>query len=150
MLNLIQLITDEGGTVILKGSLSDVFAKYDVVLEDGSLRDDSKLKYVMEANENGSNIEIIDFSDLLCRLSITEDELDNMPMPSFDFLFEEGAIVKDRKDLAVINRKKNPKKVEKVDRNGNKLVYSSRDSASPTLGDLFGEILSKFLEDEDK
>lgn len=150
MLNLIQLITDEGGTVILKGSLSDVFAKYDVVLEDGSLGGDSKLKYVMEANENGSNIEIIDFSDLLCRLSITEDELDNMPMPSFDFLFEEGAIVKDRKDLAVINRKKNPKKVEKVDRNGNKLVYSSRDSASPTLGDLFGEILSKFLEDEDK
>lgn len=86
MLNLIQLITDEGGTVILKGSLSDVFAKYDVVLEDGSLRDDSKLKYVMEANENGSNIEIIDFSDLLCRLSITEDELNNMSMPSFDFL----------------------------------------------------------------
>ena len=150
MLNLIQLITDEGGTVILKGSLSDVFAKYDVVLEDGSLRDDSKLKYVMEANENGSNIEIIDFSDLLCRLSITEDELDNMPMPSFDFLFEEGAIVKDRKDLAVINRKKNPKKVEKVDRNGNKLIYSSGDSASPTLGDLFGDIPSKFLEDEDK
>ena len=145
MLNLIQLITDEGGTVILKGSLSDVFAKYDVVLEDGSLRDDSKLKYVMEANENGSNIEIIDFSDLLCRLSITEDELDNMPMPSFDFLFEEGAIVKDRKDLAVINRKKNPKKVEKVDRNGNKLVYSSGDSASPTLGDLYSDISSKFL-----
>jgi hypothetical protein len=150
MLNLIQLITDEGGTVILKGSLSDVFAKYDVVLEDGSLRDDSKLKYVMEANENGSNIEIIDFSDLLCRLSITEDELNNMSMPSFDFLFEEGAIVKDRKDLAVINRKKNPKKVEKADRNGNKLIYSSGDSASPTLGDLFGDIPSKFLEDEDK
>ena len=150
MLNLIQLITDEGGTVILKGSLSDVFAKYDVVLEDGSLRDDSKLKYVMEANENGSNIEIIDFSDLLCRLSITEDELNNMSMPSFDFLFEEGAIVKDRKDLAVINRKKNPKKVEKADRNGNKLIYSSGDSASPTLVDLFGDIPSKFLEDEDK
>lgn len=150
MLNLIQLITDEGGTVILKGSLSDVFAKYDVVLEDGSLRDDSKLKYVMEANENGSNIEIIDFSDLLCRLSITEDELNNMSMPSFDFLFEEGAIVKDRKDLAVINRKKNPKKVEKADRNGNKLIYSSGDSASPTLGDLFGDFPSKFLEDEDK
>ena len=73
-----------------------------------------------------------------------------MPMPSFDFLFEEGAIVKDRKDLAVINRKKNHKKVEKVDRNGNKLVYSSGDSASPTLGNLFGDILSKFLEDEDK
>ena len=130
--------------------LSDVFAKYDVVLEDGSLRGDSKLKYVMEANENGSNIEIIDFSDLLCRLSITEDELDNMPMPSFDFLFEEGAIVKDRKDRAVIDRKKNPKKIEKIDRNGNKLVYSSNDSPSPTLGDLFGDILSKFLEEEDK
>ena len=150
MLNLVQLITNEGGTVILNEPLSDVFVKYDVVLEDGSLRDDSKLKHVMEANENGSNIEIIDFSDLLCRLSVTEDELDNMPMPSFDFLFEEGAIIKDRKDLAAINRMKNSKKVEKVDRNGNKIVYSSGNSASLTLGDLFGDIFSKFLEDEDK
>ena len=150
MLNLVQLITNEGGTVILNEPLSDVFVKYDVVLEDGSLRDDSKLKHVMEANENGSNIEIIDFSDLLCRLSVTEDELDNMPMPSFDFLFEEGAIIKDRKDLAAINRMKNSKKVEKVDRNGNKIVYSSENSASLTIGDLFGDIFSKFLEDEDK
>ena len=73
-----------------------------------------------------------------------------MPMPSFDFLFEEGAIIKDRKDLAAINRMKNSKKVEKVDRNGNKIVYSSGNSASLTLGDLFGDIFSKFLEDEDE
>lgn len=113
MLNLVQMIADEGGMLILKGSLSDVFVKYDVILEDGSLRNDSKLKYVLEANENGSNIEIIEFSELLNNLGITEQELDEMPTPSFDFLFQEGAIVKDRKDRAIINRKSKAQKVEK-------------------------------------
>lgn len=149
MLNLIQLITDEGGTVILKGSLSDVFVKYDVILEDGSIRKDSKLNYVIEANENGSSIEIIEFSELLHRLSITEENLDNLPMPSFDFLFEEGAIIKDRRDLAVVNRKKKTVPAEKIDKNGNKIIYSSNE-ASVTLGDLFGDILSKFIDNDDE
>jgi len=149
MLNLVQMIADEGGMLILKGSLSDVFVKYDVILEDGSLRNDSKLKYVLEANENGSNIEIIEFSELLNNLGITEQELDEMPTPSFDFLFQEGAIVKDRKDRAIINRKSKAQKVEKVDANGNRIVYGE-ESKGTTLGDLFGDIFAKLLDGEEE
>lgn len=149
MLNLVQMIADEGGMLILKGSLSDVFVKYDVILEDGSLRNDSKLKYVLEANENGSNIEIIEFSELLNKLGITEQELDEMPTPSFDFLFQEGAIVKDRKYRAIINRKSKAQKVEKVDANGNRIVYGE-ESKGTTLGDLFGDIFAKLLDGEEE
>lgn len=77
------MIVNEGGQVIiLKASLSDVFVKYDVFMENGNLRTDSKLNYVNDANNNGANIEIIDFDELLDRLGITEEELNAMPMIS--------------------------------------------------------------------
>ena len=141
MLNLIQLIVDEGGSVILKASLSDVFMQYEVHNEDGSLREDSKLKYVLEANQNGANIEIIDIKELLGRLGITEEELDEMPIVSFDFLFDEEAVIKDKRDRSIIERKKNSVKPKK--KGG--IVYSSGESKT-TIGDLFGDLLAK-LED---
>ena len=121
MLNLIQMIVDEGGTVILKASLSDIFMRYEVHNEDGSLREDSKLKYVLEANENGANIEIVDLDELLARLGITEKELDEMPMVSFEFLFDEDAVIKDKHDKAIIERQKNKGRAKK--KGG--VVYSS-------------------------
>ncbi|NMA59710.1 MAG: hypothetical protein GX959_03880 [Clostridiales bacterium] len=143
MLNLVQLIVNEGGQVILKASLSDIFVKYDVRMEDGSLRTDSKLNYVHEANDNGSNIEIIDFDELLERLNITENELDKMPLISFDFLFEDGAIIKDKRDKSYIEHKKKKERKDGV-------VYSDNSSGT-TLGDLFGDLFSKLLdESEDK
>ena len=131
MLNLIQLIVNEGGSVILKASLSDIFMQYEVHNEDGSLREDSKLKYVLEANRNGANIEIIDIKELLSRLDMTEEELDAMPMVSFDFLFSEDAIIKDRREKSIIERYKNKGKPKKA----TEKVYSSGESAT-TLGDL--------------
>lgn len=144
MLNLIQLIVDEGGTVILKASLSDIFMRYEVYNEDGSLREDSKLKYVLEANHNGANIEIIDLDGLLARLGITEKELDEMPMVSFDFLFDEDAVIKDKHDKAIIERQKNKGKAKK--KGG--MVYSSGESKT-TIGDLFGDLLAR-LEDTEQ
>ena len=145
MLNLIQLIVNEGGQIILKASLSDIFVKYDVRMEDGTLRTDSKLNYVNDANDNGANIEIIDFDELLDRLSITEEELDAMPMISFNFLFEEGAIIKNKKDKSFIERKKNKSRKDNI-------VYSDKASET-TLGDLFGNLfvkLSKELNEDEK
>ncbi len=92
MLNICQLIVNNGGTLILKGSLSDIFVKYDVILEDGKLRNDSKYNYVKEANDNGADIEIISFDEFLRRLNISEEELDEMPIPSFDYLLSGNAI----------------------------------------------------------
>lgn len=142
MLNLIQMITNEGGQVILKASLSDIFVKYDVYLEDGSLRTDSKLNYVNEANDNGANIEIIDFNELLDRLEITEEELDAMTLVSFDFLFEDDAIIKDKRDKAYIERKK---------KMNNSKDQSSK-SKGATLGEMFPDLFAKLkeeLEDND-
>ncbi len=145
VLNLIQMIVNEGGQVVLKASLSDIFVKYDVYMEDGTIRTDSRFNYVIEANNNGSNIEIIDFTELLNRLDISEEELDAMPMISFDFLFKDGAIIKDKKDKRLINHKKNENK-------NNYIVYSDDDSDF-SLGDMFNDVfnkISKELNDDSK
>ena len=112
--------------------------QYEVYNEDGSLREDSKLKYVLEANQNGANIEIIALDELLDRLGITEKELDEMPMVSFDFLFNEDAVIKDKHDKTIIERQKNKGKSKKKDG----VVYSSGESKT-TIGDLFGDLLSQ-------
>ncbi|MBQ8424669.1 MAG: hypothetical protein IJX17_01450 [Clostridia bacterium] len=63
-----------------------------------------------------------------------------MPLVSFDFLLEYGAIIKDKKDIEVIKNKNN--KNNKNIKNG--VVYSTKTSSSgSTLGDLLG---SAFLE----
>ena len=131
MLNLIQLIVNNGGTVILKATLSDIFVKYDIVQEDGTLRYDSKLKYVLEANDNGSNIEIIDFYELLNRLNITEKELDDMPMPSFDFLLNKDSIIKDPKD----------KKLK------DSIQINYNEESNCTLGKLFPDVFKNLLKE---
>lgn len=99
------------------------------------LREDSKLKYVLEANQNGANIEIIDIKELLYRLGITENELDEMPMVSFDFLFNEDAVIKDKHDKAIIERQKSRGKSNK--KGG--IVYSSGESKT-TIGDLLAKL----------
>lgn len=140
MLNLIQLITNEGGELILKGSLSNIFVRYDVYNEDGSLMVDNKYNYVLEANQNGSDIEVIDFSDLLDRLGITEDELNEMPIPSFEFLFDANAIIKDSKEK---NR------LQKVKNENNKANKMKNDKGQ-TLGDLFPDLFKKIKDEIDE
>jgi hypothetical protein len=98
LLNIIQMIVNEGGTYILKASLADIFVKYDLLNESHSVQACSKLKYVEEANESGSSIVIIDFQDLLKQLEICEEKLDAMIHPSFDFLDNENAIIKDKRN----------------------------------------------------
>lgn len=130
MLNLIELISNNGGTVILKASQGDIFVKYNLILEDGSLRGDSKYNYVIEANNNGANIEIIEFDELLNRLNITEQELDEMPLPSFDFLLKKDAIIKNKKDQYL--REQNEENVDEL---------------NCTLGKLFADVFDKLLKE---
>ena len=140
ILNLVQLIVNEGGQVTLKASSANIFIKYDEYLEDGSINDDQRLNCVINENKRGSFIKIVEFKDFLSSLNITEDELDEMPLVSFDFLLEYGAIIKDKKDIEVIKNKNN--KNNKNIKNG--VVYSTKTSSSgSTLGDLLG---SAFLE----
>lgn len=140
MLNLVQFIVNEGGTLVLKASLSDIFVKYDIEDENGALREDSREKYVIDANSNGSSIEIIEFDELPQQLKITEEELDAMPMVAFDFILSDDAIIKDKN---ITLRKKTVGKQK-----AKSLVYSSREQPVITIGDIFGDLLKDLKEAE--
>ncbi len=59
--------------------------------------DDLRYNYVVDANQNGSNIEIVEFKEFLKIFELNEEELDAMPLPSFDFLLSSDAIIKKKK-----------------------------------------------------
>jgi len=131
MLNIVQLLCNFGATYVLKGSESDYFIKYDLVLADGSIRKCSKLKYVNEAISEGKNIEIISFDEFMKMLEITEEELDVMPIPSFDCLLRNDAIIKDKKTSRMLKTK------QKEEPDNSKNFGSS-------LGDLFKDLFDNF------
>ena len=140
ILNLIQLIVNEGGTVTIKVSESDIFVKYEIHNEDGTPIDDIRLERVLEENQNGGSIEIIDLKELLARLEITEEELEALPPISFEFLFDDDAIIRDKKDKKIIDKIVG-RTTAKTQKSGG-VVYSSGEIKT-TIGDLFGDILSK-------
>lgn len=120
MLNIIQMIVNEGGCFVLKALESNIFVKYDILLEDGTNKADSRYNYVLQANNNGANIEIISFTDFLKQLEITEEQLDALEPINFDFLFEEGAIIKDKREKRIIENIKR-KQEYIIDTSGSKI-----------------------------
>ena len=95
----------------------------------------TRLKYVNEAINSGSNIEIIDFDEFLKRLEITEQQLNDMPMISFDCLLRKDAVIKSprlKKTLESLVNDNN--KEEKTDS-----LYSTFE----TLGELFPDVFKK-------
>lgn len=92
----------------------------------------------MQDISDGQKIEIITFEELLKRLKITEDELNAMSIPPFDFLLNSDAIIKNEKTRRLIDRKNNKNKIGKE----HVLVYSSKPS-SLTIGDLLLEKMQK-------
>ncbi len=109
-LNLVRLISEQGGQVVLKASSANIVVSYDLKREDGTLRRDSRVEYALEAKNNGSQIEIITFKELLSKLKINEAELDSMEYPSFDFVYEDGAIIRNAETKDAVERMKARKK----------------------------------------
>ena len=134
ILNLIQLITDEGGKFILKASQSDIFIKYDTYDDEGNLCDDLRYNYVIDANQNDSNIEIIEFKEFLKIFEINEEELDAMPLPSFEFLLSNDAIIKNKKTKRILD-------------NQNETVVDPyvEDESMLSVGELFGDFFKKLI-----
>lgn len=116
----------------MKASLADYFVTCDVFNEDGTIKTCSKSKYVNEAINNGSNIRIISFKEFLEMLNTNEEELDNMSMVSFDCLYREDAVIKDKKTLRVLNKGQSTKKESKPKSDG------------ATLGDMFADFFKDF------
>lgn len=103
VLNLVQLIVNEGGRVTLSSADATMYVKYAYVYENGERRICKRLHGVRSLIKSGKRITIISFNRLLSILDITEEQLDNMPMISFDFLFRSDAIIKDNKDKQAID-----------------------------------------------
>ena len=97
MMNIVQMIKNEGGEYVLKGSDSDVFVKYEVYHEDGTLWKCKREEYADIAINEGKDIKKISFEEFLAILGITNEKLEMMPLPSIDCLFREGAIIKNKK-----------------------------------------------------
>ena len=136
MLNIVQMLCNKGATYVMKASLCDVFVTYKVLNEDGTERTCSKSKYVNKAIEDGANIKVISFDKFVEMLGLTEAELDELPMVSFDCLYREDAIIKDPKAKKHFSRKNTASEPVAVP-----------NEQKTTLGDLFGDLFAKLKED---
>ena len=89
MIRLVGLIKAASGEYVMKASTVDVFATFEEVQEDGSIRRCSRYDYVKEAIENGTKIEIITLDELLALLGTTREELESAPALDVDYLLDE-------------------------------------------------------------
>ena len=96
---------------------------------------DGKL-YIDEAIEKGANIKIISFNAFLEMIGLSEDELDSLPMVSFDSLSRDDAVIKDPRTRRYFEKKKSKE-----------VVTVSAQDHKTTLGNLFGDLFAKLKED---
>ena len=97
MMNIVQMIVNEGGTYVIRADQSNMYVAYDGAFEDGTPYNCKRKGFVEEINKQEPKIEIVSFEEFLKLLNITEEELDNMPLPSIECFLREGAIIKGRK-----------------------------------------------------
>jgi len=78
LLNIIQLIVNEGGEYIAKASESNIYVRYSFIEDEHSInKENRKYKHILEEINKGNHIDVIDFYELLKILNITEDDLRN-------------------------------------------------------------------------
>ena len=138
MLNIVQILCNYGAKYTLKATEADIFVTYEAVKEDGTIKECSKLKHVIEENERGASIKIMSLIDFLKMIDLTEDELDNLPMVSFDCLYREDAVIKDKEIFEILNIKR--------DINHDEV----QDDSNNSIGELYGDVLEKFKNKLDK
>ena len=141
MMNIVQILANEGGKYVYIGAESDLYVRYDIYDEEGKPRRCPRLKYVEEANANGKCIEIITFDKFLSLIGLTSEELDALPFPSLDCLSREDSYIKDaltKREHKRLNKENNLSKgkKEKVDSGDDYHIKQN-------LGDMFKDILDK-------
>lgn len=131
ILNIVQILCNKGAKYVKKITTCNIFVRYDLYDEDGNLNECFKLQLVNEATKKGHKIKVISFNDFLKMIDLTEEELDNLPMVSFDCLYKEDAIIKDSKMKRYIEKEKEKE-----------VVLASVEEEGTTLGDLFGDLFA--------
>ena len=89
MMILAGMIKAAGGEYVLMASKADIFATVDVKNEDGTPRRCSRGDYVNAEIENGRDIDVITFDDLLTLLGTSREELESMPEIDVAYLLDE-------------------------------------------------------------
>ncbi|MBO7149271.1 MAG: hypothetical protein J6V71_00090 [Clostridia bacterium] len=121
-LNLTQLIFESGGVVKRDESiLPDIYVMYETPKELIG-ETDAEFDFIQEGAKNGAEVKIISFNELLELLRITNEQLENMPMPSFEFLLE--------KRKRSHGKKKNSSKKEKQADFTSRVVYADGNSGA--------------------
>ena len=127
ILNIIQLLCNHGASFTKKKSEANISVFYD---SNNS-----------ETNQNTLEKETISLDDLLNRLGTSQQELDEMPIVSFDCLYDRDVIFKDLsiKKLLINRNELEDKKKEKE--------LQAKESKGTTLGDLYPELFESFEKD---
>lgn len=133
MLNIVQILCNKGAKYVKKETNCDIFVRYDLLNEDGSLKECEKLQNIYLEIDKGLKYKIISFNDFCKMIDFSEEELDSLPMVSFDCLYKEDAIIKDSKMRKYIEKQKQKEEV----------LFASGEE-STTLGDLFGDLFKEF------
>lgn len=81
MLSIVQLLKNRGCDYTLKATESDYFVAFTVIDSNGCEMNCSRLKYVNDANANGSSINVISLNNFWGILNVTEQDLLDMPFP---------------------------------------------------------------------
>lgn len=123
MLSLVHLLTNHNAIYKMRASDNDIFVTYDVKDEEGNSRFCTRLKHVNEAIEEGKNIQIISFEELLNILNVKEEDLSSMPFPDENSFYKKPKSTQRQK-------KKEPK-------------FEKKEFKGPTLGDLFPDLFEK-------
>lgn len=97
MMNIVQIIKNEGGEYILKASEADIFVTYPRFYEDGTPCNCNREKYVDIALTEGKKIQKMTFNEFLSVIGVTNEELEGLPLPPLDCLTREDAIIKNKK-----------------------------------------------------
>ena len=129
MFNIVQLLCNKGAKYTPKATEANYFVTFEMLNEDGTLKKCTKHNYVNDAISKGANIKIISFNELLNLLDITEQELNEMPMVSFDCLRRDDAIIKDYRSRKYFQKEKQEPDEERI--------YAN-------IGTLFSELLLTF------
>ena len=81
MLKITELIAEAGGRYVQKASQCSLFVACEEIDGAGNLMPDKRRSFVENAIEEGSEARIILLDDLLTMLGITEEELNDLPLP---------------------------------------------------------------------
>lgn len=84
MFNIVSILHENGAKYVTKATECDYFVEYPMYNQYGEEKVCKKSKHVINAIEEGANIKIISFNELMDIIGITEEQLDEMPMISLE------------------------------------------------------------------